>query len=96
VNECSICKVEKPDLEERLGRLSCLKCAQDRFARTLSCYVIAMTEEVVETPNGWSTALCAYREPVRWLCLNIHTSQDEARACLAEKVARGGGIFPIR
>jgi hypothetical protein len=37
-----------------------------------------MSEEVVETPYGWSTALCAYREPVEWLCLHIHKAKDEA------------------
>ena len=96
MSECSICKVANFDVEERLGRMSCLKCAQDRSAQALSNYVIAMSEEVVETPYGWSTALCAYRGPVRWLCLHIHNSEDDAHACLAETVARGGGLFPIR
>ena len=96
MSECSICQVAKPDVEERLGRMSCLKCTQGRYARALSNYVIAMSEEVVETPYGWSTALCAYRDPVEWLCLHIHKAEDEARACLAETVARGGGVFPIR
>jgi len=64
MSECSICKVTKPDVEERLGRTSCLKCAQDRYARTLSSYVIAMSEEATGTACGWSTALCAYRVPV--------------------------------
>ena len=50
MSECSICNVTKPDVEERLGRMSCLKCTQDRYARALSNYVIAMSEEVVETP----------------------------------------------
>jgi hypothetical protein len=76
--------------------MSCLQCAQDRYARALSNYVIAMSEEVVETPYGWSTALCGYRDPVRWLCLHIHNSEDEAQACLAETVARGGGVFFYR
>jgi len=93
MNKCSVCRVSKPDVEERLGRESCLKCAQHRLARTLSNYVIAISEEVVET-NGWSTALCAYREPIEWLCQHIH-SEHEARSCLAETVARGSGIFPI-
>jgi len=96
MSECSICKVAKPDVEERLGRMSCLQCAQDRSAQALSNYVIAMTEEVVETPYGWSTALCVYRDPIRWLCLHIHSSKDEAQACLAETVARGGRILSIR
>ena len=96
MSECSICKVTKLDVEERLGRMSCLKCTQDRYARALSNYVIAMSEEVVETPYGWSTALCAYRDPIEWLCLHIHKAEYEARACLAETVALGDGIFPIR
>src|ERR1035437_2055176 len=96
MSECSICKATKLDVEERLGRMSCLKCTQDRSARALSNYVIAMSEEVVETPYGWSTALCAYRDPIEWLCLHIHKTKDEALACLAETVARGGRIFPIR
>jgi hypothetical protein len=91
-----MCKVTRPDAEERLGHMSCLKRAQDRYARALSNYVIAMSEEVVETPDGWSTALCAYRDPIEWLCMHIHKARDEARACLAETVARCGGKFPIR
>jgi hypothetical protein len=55
-----------------------------------------MSEEVVETPYGWSTALCAYGDPVEWLCLHIHKAKDEAQACLAETGARDGGRFPIR
>ena len=96
MSECSICNVAKLDVEARLGRMSCLKCTQDRYARALSNYVIAMSEEIVETPHGWSTALCAYREPVNWLCLHIHKSRREAEVCLAETVAAGGGIFPLR
>lgn len=80
----------------RLGRMSCLKCTQDRYARALSNYVVATSTEVVETPYGWSTALCALREPVEWLCLHIHKSKGEAQTCLDEIVAAGGGIFPIR
>jgi hypothetical protein len=76
--------------------MSCLKCAQDRSARALSNYVIAISEEVVETPYGWSTALCAYRDPIEWLCLHIHTTRTEAEACLAETLTRGEGRFPIR
>lgn len=76
--------------------MSCRKCTQDRYARALSNYVIAMSEEVVETPYGWSTAMCAYRDPVEWLCLHIHKARDEALACLAETVTRSGGVFPIR
>jgi hypothetical protein len=68
----------KPEVEARLGRTSCLDCTQARYARALSNYVIAMSEEVVETPYGWSTALCAYREPVEWLCLHSHKAKDEA------------------
>ena len=56
MSECSICKVAKPDVEERLGRRSCLKCAQDQSARAPSNYVIAVSEEVVGTPYGWSTS----------------------------------------
>jgi hypothetical protein len=96
MSECSICKLPKPDVEERLGRMSCLKCAQDRSARALSNYVIAMSEKVVETAFGWSTALCLYGDPVEWLCLHIHDSKDEAQACLTETVSHGGGVFPIR
>src|ERR1035437_7346629 len=84
MSECSICKATKLDVEERLGRMSCLKCTQDRSARALSNYVIAMSEEGVETPYGWGTALCAYREPVRWLCLHTRGSKSEAETCLAD------------
>jgi hypothetical protein len=76
--------------------MSCLKCTQDRYARALSNYVIAMSKEVVETPYGWGTALCAYREPVEWLCPQIHRSKSEAEMCLAEAIAVDGGIFPVR
>jgi hypothetical protein len=96
MNECSICKVTKPEVEERLGRASCLKCAQDRYARSLSNYVTAMSEEAVETPYGWCTALCVYRGPVRWLCLHIHNSMDEAQACLVDTGARCGGKLLLR
>ena len=96
MSECSICKVANFDVEERLGRMSCLKCAQDRSAQALSNYVIAMSEEVVETPYGWATALCSYRDPVEWLCLHIHKSRSESEVCPAETVAAGGGIFPVR
>ena len=64
--------------------------------RALSNYVIAMSEEVVETPYGWGPALCAYREPVRRLCLHIHGSKSEGEACLTETVTTSGGIFPVR
>ena len=88
--KCSICKVVKPNVGERLGRISCLKCAQNRYARSLSNFVIAISEEAVETRFGWGTALCIYREPVRWLCLHTHNSMDEAQACIVENGARSG------
>jgi hypothetical protein len=96
MSECSICKVTKPDVEERLGRVSCLTCTQDRYAMALSNFVIAVSEEVVETPYGWGAALCAYREPVSPLCVHVHNSEGEARACLTETVARGDEVFPGR
>jgi hypothetical protein len=96
MSECSICQAEQPDVEMRHGRVSCLKCTQDRYSRSLSNYVIAMSEEVVKTPYGWCTARCAYRDPVAWLCLHIHTTDFEAQACLVETVAAGGGVLPIR
>ena len=96
MNECSICHAEQPDVGLRLGRMSCLNCTQVRYARALSNYVVAMSTEVVETPYGWGTALCAYREPLEWLCLHIHGSRSEAEMCLAEAIAVDGGIFPVR
>jgi hypothetical protein len=96
MSECSICHAEQPDVEMRLGRMSCLRCTQDRYARALSNYVVAMSEEVVEAPCGWRTALCAYREPVEWLCPHIHRSKSEVETCLAEAIAAGDGIFPVR
>ena len=96
MSECSSCHAEQSDVEMRLGRLSCLKCTKDRYAQALSNYVIAMSTEVVETPYGWGTALCAYREPVEWLCLHIHRLKSEAEVCLAQAVATNGGIFPVR
>ena len=59
------------------------------------CSICQVAKPDVEERLG-STALCGYRDPVRWLCLHIHNSEDEAQACLAETVARGGGVFPIR
>jgi hypothetical protein len=76
--------------------MSCLRCAQDCYARALSNFVIAMSKEVVETPYGWVTALCAYREPVEWLCPHIHGSKSEAETCLARAIAASGGVFPVR
>ena len=58
--------------------------------------MIAMPEEVVETPYGWSTALCAYRDPIEWLCLQIHKSRSDAEVCLAETTVDGSRIFPLR
>ena len=76
--------------------MSCLKCAKDRYERALSNYVVAMSEEVVETFYGWSTALCAYGVPVRWLCLEIHNTEEEAHACLRSMVDRDEGAFTLR
>ena len=80
----------------RLGRISCLKCTQDRSARALSNYVVAMSQEVVETPYGWGTELSACREPLESLCLHIHRSKSDAETCLAEAIAVDGAIFPVR
>ena len=62
----------------------------------LSNYVVAMSERVVETPFGWSTALCALGDPVEWLCWPIHGTKEEAEVCLEETLAEGRGRFPIR
>jgi hypothetical protein len=43
MSKCSICTVAKPEVEVMLGRMSCLKCTQDRYARALSNYVIAIS-----------------------------------------------------
>jgi hypothetical protein len=76
--------------------MSCSKCAQQRYSRALSNYVVATSTEVVETPERWRTALCAYNKPVEWLCLHLHKTRDEAQTCLAETVAASGGRFRIR
>ena len=76
--------------------MSCLKCTEARYARALSTYVVAMSEEVLRTPYGWATALCAGRERVEWLCEHIHQRENEAQDCLAKTVAAGEGRFPIR
>ena len=93
MSECSICDAEQPDVKMRLGRLSCLKCTQDRYARAFSNYAVAMSQEVVETPCGWGTALCAYREPVEWHCPHIHRLKSEAETCLAEASQLTVGYF---
>jgi hypothetical protein len=59
MSECSSCHAEQADVEMRLGRMSCLKCTQDRYARALSNYVVAMSKEVCRG-NGWSI-LCEVR-----------------------------------
>lgn len=96
MGECSLCHLELPAVEMRLGRMSCLGCARLRYAHALSNYIIAMSHEVVETPDGWRTALCAYREPVEWLCPHVHDVKSEAQECLAATLADGDPTFPLR
>jgi hypothetical protein len=93
---CVNCKEDKDDVELRAGLMVCLQCMRDRYSRALSNYVLATSEEVVETPFGWSTALCAFGEPLRWLCLDIHPTSDDAAVCLADTLSRGEGRFPIQ
>lgn len=96
MNECTTCHVVQPDVEMRLGQMSCLRCAQQRYSRALSDYVMATSTEIVETPGRSRTALCAYNEPVEWLCLHFHGTRNEAQACLDQIITAGGGRFPIR
>jgi len=96
MSECTTCHVVQPDVEMRLGRKSCLRCTQQRYSRALSNYVVAMSTDVVEAPGRWRTALCAYNEPIEWLCPHFHRTRDEAQTCLDQMVTSGGGRFPIR
>ena len=93
---CTNCNEEKTDVSLKAGQLICTRCMQDRYAKALSNYVIAMSEEVVSTPYGWATALCALEQPVEWLCKHIHNTRSSAQECLADTLSNGGGIFPIR
>lgn len=93
---CVNCKEDKTDVMVRAGLMVCLNCMRDRYSRALSSYVLATSEEVVETAFGWCTALCVFGEPSEWLCLHIHKTEDEAKTCLSDILANGGGRFPIR
>ena len=93
---CVKCKESLSDRELKTGLTLCAQCMKYRYSRALSNYVMAMSEEVVQVPFGWCTALCALGDPVQWLCLHIHDSESAARGCLVEMVVDGGGMFPIR
>ncbi len=70
-------------MERRRGFLSCLGCAGERALRAAFTFSNLVSEEVVEMTYGWTTAKCVDGEPVEWLCLHIHKSEDDAENCLA-------------
>ena len=88
---CVNCHEDRSDVAFRSGLMVCEPCMRARYARALGDYVTAQSDEVVETPFGWCTARCVWREPVRWLCAHIHANEAAARACLTETIASGGG-----
>lgn len=93
---CAKCKENLADRELQAGLTLCAQCMKGKYSRALSNYVMAMSEEVVQVPFGWCTALCALGDPMQWLCLHIHDSEGAARVCLVETVVGDGGMFPIR
>jgi len=94
VTKCLYCKQERPDVEVRYGQLSCLECARGRALRAAFTYDNLVTEEVVEMTYGWATATCVDGEPVEWLCLHIHSSDEDAEDCLAGRVRDGDCTAP--
>jgi hypothetical protein len=95
--KCNRCGKVGPedDFVPAWGR--CKACVQRSQEEALSNYVLAMSEKVVEIPPfGWCTARCALGDPVDWLCWHIHRRQEDAEECLAQTLAEGRGIFPIR
>jgi hypothetical protein len=94
--ECTSCHLEKPDDDMATAWGRCRDCMRLTYERALSSYILAMSEEVVETPYGWCTARCALEVPMDWLCWHIHRTKGEAEACLEQTLAEGRGIFPIR
>jgi len=91
---CSDCHEEKPEvgIVSESGR--CDDCMRKMFQRAMSNFMLAMSEEVVKTEFGWCTAQCAYQDPIKWLCLHIHNTEEEARACLDERLSVGRGSAP--
>jgi hypothetical protein len=93
---CTGCAQDRPedDFNPAWGR--CRVCVNKSQERALSNYILAMSEQVVETPYGWCTARCAFGDPVDWLCWHIHRTKEGAETCLQQTLAEGRGIFPIR
>jgi hypothetical protein len=93
---CTGCAQDRPTGDFNPAWSRCRVCVNISQERALSNYVLAMSEQVVETPYGWCTARCAFGDPMDWLCLHIHQTREDAETCLRQTLAEGRGIFPIR
>jgi hypothetical protein len=96
MHDCTGCSRSTTEEEFVVAWGQCRDCVRERQARVLSNYVVAMSEQVVETPFGWCTALCGLGDPIGWLCWHIHHTKDGASTCLDQSLADGRGRFPVR
>jgi hypothetical protein len=93
---CSRCGDEVTPDQFATAWGNCIPCVRKRQAKALSDYVVATSEEVVQTPYGWTNALCVLGDPVEWLCWHIHGTREEAEECRQELLAARRGRFPVR
>ena len=94
--KCKGCGQERPDDDFTPAWGRCRHCVNKSQERALSNYVLAMSEQVVETPYEWCTARCVWGDPVDRLCWHIHGTKEDAEICLQHTLAEGRGIFPVR